>query len=54
MTLQEIRNAIKVKQEELAFAYDQADVELINELEKEIDDLQKQYHALKSTVHEAN
>ncbi len=54
MTLQDIRNSIKRKQEELAFAYDQADVEEINDLEKEIDELQRQYHSLKSTENEAN
>ena len=48
-TLQDLTNAIKVKQEELAFAYDQCDVETIQELEEEIDELQKQYNRLKST-----
>ena len=46
--LQDITNEIKTKQEELAFAYDQADVETIMELEKEIDELQNEYTVLKT------
>jgi uncharacterized membrane protein (DUF106 family) len=48
-TLQELQNEIRLKQEELALAYEEADVEQIAELEAEIDELQRKHFNLKRT-----